>query len=1168
MGQQQDRGEWVMLRRLGVRHRSAHWVGLAIAATLLLGGNTVGLAQQALSPEPQIRLAQASSEIATFSLIGTLDENSYGLEGGTYINTYSVEGVAGQVVVIDLISDEFDAYLVVLGPDKTVVGQNNNGGGGTNAQVVMTLPATGVYLVGVTSHNPSGVGQYQLSWGPLSADENDVPNRLIAADRLGREGIAFLEANQYEAAEDSMLRSLAIYESIYPQPYGDISNSYNNLAGVYQRQGRYAEAEEYYLKVLAIDQQRLPQNHPDVATLYDNLAIFYRVVGRYTESENYCAKAISIRELVLPENHPDIADSYTCLGTTYGAQGQYVTAKDYYLRALAIYQQSLPESELELINAYKALGGLFLEQGEYIESEDFLLEALSISEKSSSDRQYPISLIYNTLGILYHSQGRYAEAEVYLLRSLAIQEQILSVNHPDLARGYSNLALLHMLDPSRHAEAETYLLRVIDIFESTLPNHSNTASAYSNLAGLYHISGRPQAAEPYYVKALELFERSLPENHPLIATGYNNLGEINASLENYSEAETYYRKSLDILIRSRPENHPDTASIYGNLALLYQAMGNIPQALAFLHRTMTVEEINVGHNLAIGSESRKLAYMSTLYGTPSLAISFHLQSAPTNLDAARLALTTVLRRKGRVLDAVTDTQQRLRQNLNPDLAPLLDEYTAVQTQLATQFYGGLGDQDPEVYRARIYDLREKANRLENELSRRSAEFRVETTPVDIEAIQALMPTDAALVELVQYHPFNLAASQSDRWGEPRYAAYILHPSGDLQWADLGDAATIDAAAVAFLAATRTPNSGHRARTTARELDALLMAPLRPLLGDATHLLLSPDGQLNRVPFAALVDEQNRYLVETYTLTHLTTGRDLLRLQDSAPSRQPPVILANPNYDIADPSGVQLVAASTSPRPQGNLTGRRATDQRSTDIADLRFGPLPGTEREVQAIAPLLPDTALILTEAAATENALKQVQGPSILHIATHGFFLEDVEFVPPGNPRGEIELVSAAPGSLPTSSNRPTSTENPLLRSGLALAGFNSRASGGEDGVLTALEAAGLDLRGTRLVVLSACETGVGAATNGEGVYGLRRAFVMAGAESQLMSLWKVDDEGTADLMAQYYNRLLAGAGRSESLRQVQLAFLQTGGVQQHPYYWASFLFSGNWHPLPADEQ
>ncbi|WP_159787011.1 CHAT domain-containing protein [Sodalinema gerasimenkoae] len=438
--------------------------------------------------------------------------------------------------------------------------------------------------------------------------------------------------------------------------------------------------------------------------------------------------------------------------------------------------------------------------------------------------------------------------------------------------------------------------------------------------------------------------------------------------------------------------------------------------------------------------------------------------------------------------------------------------------------------------------------LENDLSRRSAEFRVATEPVEIEAVQALIPRDAALVELVQYSPLDFT---SNNWESPRYAAYILHASGDPQWVDLGDAETIDNAAFAFLNATQVPNSEQRVQTTGRQLDELLMAPIRPLLGDATHLLLSPDGQLNLIPFAALVDEENRYLVESYQLTHLTTGRDLLRLQNPRPSRQPPVLFANPNYDDADTSAVMQVAQAT-----------RGESQRSMEIEDLQFGKLPGTQREVEAIAPLL-DNPIVLTEAEATENALKQVQAPSILHLATHGFFLQDVEFVPPQPmtdfTRGEIELVTAGGfGSfVAPPSDRPTSSENPLLRSGLAFAGFNTRDSEGEDGVLTALEVVGLDLRGTRLVVMSACETGVGDVANGEGVYGLRRAFVMAGAESQLMSLWKVADEETADLMGDYYQRLLAGEGRSEALREVQLDWLSRGA---HPYYWASFLFSGQW--------
>jgi CHAT domain-containing protein len=242
-------------------------------------------------------------------------------------------------------------------------------------------------------------------------------------------------------------------------------------------------------------------------------------------------------------------------------------------------------------------------------------------------------------------------------------------------------------------------------------------------------------------------------------------------------------------------------------------------------------------------------------------------------------------------------------------------------------------------------------------------------------------------------------------------------------------------------------------------------------------------------------------------------------------------------------------------------------RRSTDLASLQFGSLKGTELEKEAHRTSASHVT-VLTQSQATENALKQLQAPSILHVATHGFFLQDVECTPASDTRGDnfstpATIVPEYVGDRkrvcrPT----PRNTENPLLRSGLALAGFNPRTSGKEDGVLTALEAAGLNLYGTRLVVLSACETGLGNVANGEGVYGLRRAFVTAGAESQLMSLWKVDDYGTSELMSLYYKRLKNGEGRSEALRQVQLEMMQAPAYQ-HPYYWASFIFSGDWSEI-----
>ena len=233
--------------------------------------------------------------------------------------------------------------------------------------------------------------------------------------------------------------------------------------------------------------------------------------------------------------------------------------------------------------------------------------------------------------------------------------------------------------------------------------------------------------------------------------------------------------------------------------------------------------------------------------------------------------------------------------------------------------------------------------------------------------------------------------------------------------------------------------------------------------------------------------------------------------------------------------------------------------RSADLSQLQVGPLPGTAAEAQALQQLFPQ-ATVLTQAAATETALKQVKAPQILHIATHGFFLADAPVAPPADSRG---VGRASPYGFPTAAALSGAVENPLLRSGLALAGFNRRTSGGEDGVFTALEASGLDLVGTQLVVLSACDIGLGDLTRGEGVYGLRWAFDLAGAETQMLSLWPVSDQGTQRLMTRYYQKLMAGLGRSEALRAVQLEMIRGGGDQARPYYWAAFILAGNWRTL-----
>jgi CHAT domain-containing protein len=430
----------------------------------------------------------------------------------------------------------------------------------------------------------------------------------------------------------------------------------------------------------------------------------------------------------------------------------------------------------------------------------------------------------------------------------------------------------------------------------------------------------------------------------------------------------------------------------------------------------------------------------------------------------------------------------------------------VRTQLSNLTFKKPEDfPSPEIYRQQLNEVTAKAKEIEGKIGVRSAEFRSLSQPITLEGIQKLIPADAALVEIVRYQPYN---PKNDSLGNPRYAVYILYPNGDIKAKDLGEAKPIDDKLIYFRdnladAETRLP----QLQKSARQLDETLMQPIRQLLGDTKTILLSPDAGLNLIPFEALVDENNQYLVENYHITYLTSGRDLLRLKDKFASQQSPLIVADPFYGKA---------------------GEKVALTRSIDLSEFTFSGLPGTEQEAKAIKNILPQ-ATVLTGSQATENAVKQAKKPNILHIATHGFFKPERNVI-----------------------------ENPLLRSGLVLAGVKIGQSAGDDGVLTALETTNLNLVGTKLVVLSACDTGKGDINIGQGVYGLRRALVIAGSESQLISLWKVSDDATKDLMVAYYGRLQKGERRSEALRQIQLGMLKSE-KQKHPFFWASFIPSGD---------
>ncbi|HTN85194.1 MAG TPA: CHAT domain-containing tetratricopeptide repeat protein [Sorangium sp.] len=964
------------------------------------------------------------------------------------------------------------------------------------------------------------------------------PSVAIALNNLA---LLLKAKGDYATAEPLHRRALAIREKALGPEHPHVATSLNNLAGLLYAKGEYAAAEPLLRRALAIREKALGPDHPDVAQSLNNLAQLLEVKGDYTAAEPLYRRALAIVEKALGPEHPHVATSLNNLAGLLKAKGDYAAAEPLLRRALAIREKALGTEHPNVTISLNSLAALLEVKGDYAAAEPLYRRALAIVEKALGAGHPEVATSLNNLAGLLAAKGDYAAAEPLYRRALAIVEKALGPEHTSVANSLDNLALL-LQTKGDHAAAEPLYRRALVLWEKALgPEHPEVATSLNNLAGLLHTKGDYAAAEPLYRRVLVIREKALGAEHPSVAAPLNNLAGLLWAKGDYAAAEPPFRRALALWEKALGPEHPNVATALNNLAGLHWASAAPTLAIPLMQRAAVIHERVLAAVLAASSERQRHAFAWTVQSETDATVSLHVRALPDRGDATRLALAVLLQRKGRVLDSMADMLAQLRARGRPEDQATLTQLASLAGELATRtLRGPAPGEDVSHHSDALARLRVDIEEFERDLAARYKALAAERRAVTLEAVQATLDPGAALVEIALFQPFDPRA-KSNRWyGDPHYVAYVLHRTSDPSWVELGPAAPIDALvakARALLSATDP-----RYAEAARALDEKVMQPVRQLLGDAREVYLSPDGALNLVPFAALVDERGQFLLARYRFTYLTSGRDLLRLEVTRTEspRSSPLVLGNPAYDEAGAA------------PAGATSGRR-----SDAMGALRFGPLRWTEPEARAVKEFLPDARLLL-EKDATEAAVKALTGPAIVHLATHGFFLAQGPAAPLAPLEARPFLILLQPGAL------PPLPENPLLRSGLALAGANQRRSGGDDGVLTALEVAGLDLWGTKLVVLSACDTGIGALSRGEGVYGLRRALVLAGADSQIMSLWKVADEETQALMKAYYGRLSAGEGRSDALREVQLAM---AGQHLHPYYWAAFIVGGSGRSLSGKE-
>ncbi len=524
----------------------------------------------------------------------------------------------------------------------------------------------------------------------------------------------------------------------------------------------------------------------------------------------------------------------------------------------------------------------------------------------------------------------------------------------------------------------------------------------------------------------------------------------------------------------------------------------------------------------------------------------------------RLALGAVLLRKGRSVEETADISLTVYRSLGAEDRATFERLRGLRTQLATLSLAGPGSLTPGDYQQRLKTLADEGDSLEAALARRSAPLRALTTlppPAEIvDRVAAALPKDGALVELIAYTDIPLVPKPATPRGKSssplRYLALVLFPDASTRAVDLGPAEPIDRAASHLRNALANRDASFQA--TAQELHQRAFQPLLPLLGKTRRVFLSPDGQLGLVPFAALHDGR-RFLLDSFDFSYLTSGRELLARPQDIPPSSSVFVLADPDFS-ASPRVTSSASGNTPPLAESADSLDRFFSTVRADPVSSTWVPLPGSRQEAESIQRLLPQAQLFLGPEA-TKERLLQLSTPGILHLATHGFFLEDAP-----TPEGSRGVGNFGALGDNRQASRP---QNPLLRSGLALAGASEPSKARPEAALvTALELAGLDLWGTQLVVLSACDTGRGDVKLGQGVHGLRRALVVAGAETVVMSLWKVKDDSTRLLMESYYRNLLAGQGRASALRE---AMRSLRASRPHPHDWAPFIALGSNAPLRA---
>ena len=840
--------------------------------------------------------------------------------------------------------------------------------------------------------------------------------------------------------------------------------------------------------------------------------------GQYDDAERMALHVAALAEHELGSDHPHTLDSVTNLATVYVELENFDEAERLLLRTLPVQEAIFGENDPEaLLPALNSLASLYRLQGSLSKAEPWYLRALRICEEVLGDNHLATLAALNNLAGLYRAQGRRREAEPLYRRGLRTSEAMLGERDPRSLTLANNLAGLYQ-DLERYDEAES-------LFETTLrrtkavfgEDHPHTLGSLNNLALLYFARGRFDEAEPLLRTVLQKTRDSLGESHSAVLKTANSLASLYRHTDRYVEAEALFQATLASSGTALGDSHPHTMTVMRNLTGLYFATGEPDRILPLLRRLEGAAFAYTDDELPTTSgEAQKRRLLARQRIMQDLALNLAMRY-PT-AQHLQFAATVVFRWSQVQGEQQAFLQRLSRRTDDPEVRALATDIRDARSALSG--LANATDPDPGELRAALARLAD----LEIRISQRSRLYRRHLAIRDlaIDDVRGALPGNAALLVLATYRP--IAGTEDERPPPLRYAVIFLSADGSHPL-ELHDAGPVQEFRARGLALKR----GREFQ--AAWLYSRLVGQWDDYVRHLDSVYVVPNGWLHHMNFERMILPDGRYWIERQPVHRLQAARDLLR--DFPAAAKTGGLLAFGGIDYGTPPG-------------GGGNEEPASDVRRNLSSQLigGFDPLPASGKELKQLAGLFWTTEegdgeeikRAWRDRNAAEHKLKQLaQPPQVLHLATHAFYLED-----------QLDV------------------GRPMVLSGLALANANRGIAGeadetGQDGILYALEAQDLQLEGTQLVTLSACETGQGVVDYAEGIYGLVRAFRVAGARHVLMTLEKVNDEAAYHFMRRFYLIWLA-SGRLEhpykALRETKLTYIQSQADPEYsPRLWAPFV-------------